>query len=572
MKEKLIKIGFKILIFIVIGIVSYFLITFFSNNKYDFSTTKNIKEYKEIYYLLNNMQRDNINKGEMLVDTSGDFSATNVQVSGIDEADIVKTDGSYIYVINYENLYILDKDLNILTTYKHNVQTDDEFSNFSEIYVYNNYLVAIKHENEYTNYYMERSLEFSSNGDTSIVIFDISDKSDIKKLSESSQSGYYLSSRMIDNNIYLVSNYYVYDFSREESSYIPLFNNELIETDDIYVMPNPETSSYIVVSSIDVTTGEYNSKKSVFGSGNNIYLSLENLYVSSYGNITNDNKVKTITNLLKFSLNENIKLIASNYVDGYILNQFSMDEYNDYFRIVTTTSEYSMTYNKDDVVSSIDVEDINSSKNNIYVLDSNLNVVSKIEDLAKEERVYSVRFDKDVAYFVTFKQVDPLFVVDLSDVNNLKILSELKIPGFSEYLHIYNSNYLFGLGKEADLEGNTIGMKISMFNITDLYNVTEEYKYVLSDFKYSEASYNHKAILVSNEKNIIGFPAESSYLVFSFDNKFNKLAEISLSDEKYYSYNLRGIYIDNTFYVLSDTSIKMFNIENFELLDQIVLN
>ena len=257
-----------------------------------------------------------------------------------------------------------------------------------------------------------------------------------------------------------------------------------------------------------------------------------------------------------------------------------MDENGDYFRIVTTINRYStVTTQRDKTEPATDIAIFpsqNETGNNLYVLDSQLKIVGKIEDMAKGERVYSVRFDGNIGYFVTFRQVDPLFAADLSNPKAPKILSELKIPGFSEYLHPYAKDRLFGLGKDADEKsGGVLGMKLSMFDVADKTKVSEKHKIVLdSRFMWSEASYNHKAILVAPEKNLIAFPAGDKYLVFSYSESegFVKKAEIGLgSSEVYYYQGLRGLYIGEYLYVYSPTSISVYSMKDFTLVSTLNL-
>ncbi len=502
-----------------------------------------------------------------------DFSDTNIQVAGVQEADIIKTDGNYIYALTFQYLYIIKAENGQLEEVaKLEIGNGATGETFFEIYLHENKLIALK--NIYASVWrddnkMEDYYQGFNNSKIGVVVFDITDKANPKKESELSQSGYYLSSRMIGSKLYLISNYHVYDDiieKEDETTFVPMVSNgeeKPIPIRDIYIMPNPISASYLTISGLDVTNSKnFVSVKSVLGSGSNIYASLENLYVATYDSQTVNKVTKSKTNIIKFSLKDGIiALTASESVDGYILNQFSMDEFDQYFRIVTTTDEYSFG-EKDDVVSSIDT---NNSKNNLYVLDSNLKVVGQIIDLAKDERVYSVRFDGNIGYFVTFRQVDPLFTVDLSNPQKPVILSELKIPGFSEYLHVYNENYLFGLGKEADDEGRILGMKISMFNISDKTNVTEQYKKrVGNEFTWSEASYNHKAILISPARDLIAFPAGNDYMVYTFnEDGFKQLAKLTFNEDEYFYQSLRGFYIDNHLYVLGYNNIASYDLETF---------
>lgn len=539
------------------------------------------KSYDDIYSVLKKNQ-DSINKGVLgafnedqsfdsskpmaPTASSKDFSKTNIQVFGVDEADIVKTDGKYIYALlnNYLNIIEVDKDtMKIISKIKASSNTVDSSSNYIEMYISDNKLIVIKsfYQNNYT-YDVIRKSNFYNNSTTTVsaVIFDITDKSKPTKINELSQSGNYISSRLIDNYLYITSNYYVYNIEKRDiKTYIPMANEKPIDINDILILPRP-TNSYVTITGIDINnSNKHISSKAVLGNSNNIYADTDNIYVvgSDY------NTRRDETNIIKFKTDKGvISLEATGKVNGTILNQFSMDEYNDYFRIVTTHYDYNR-FIIDDIVGPGEEE---TTKNNLYVLDKNLKLVSKIEGLAKGERIYSVRFDKDISYFVTFKQVDPLFVVDLSNPEKPVIKTELKIPGFSEYLHVYDDKYLFGLGKEANDKGRVTSLKISMFDISDKNNVIEKYKTVIGNNEtWSEASYNHKAILISKSKNLIAFPLSSSYIVYKFDDGkgFTKLKEIKNNDYYYYG-NSRGLYIDDYLYVVSPNQVQTVNLNTFE--------
>ncbi|CRF28942.1 Secreted protein containing C-terminal beta-propeller domain distantly related to WD-40 repeats [Mycobacterium tuberculosis] len=161
-----------------------------------------------------------------------------------------------------------------------------------------------------------------------------------------------------------------------------------------------------------------------------------------------------------------------------------------------------------------------TSKNNIYVLNEAMKVVGKIEDLAPGERIYSVRYAGSRAYMVTFKNVDPLFVIDLKNPQAPKVLGQLKIPGYSDYLQPYDENHIIGFGKDA-VEASTKkgsgfdagptayyqGMKLALFDVSDVAHPKELFKESIGDRgTHSELLNNHKALLFSKEKNLLAFP------------------------------------------------------------------
>ena len=312
--------------------------------------------------------------------------------------------------------------------------------------------------------------------------------------------------------------------------------------------------AYTVVCSFSIKDGKLLGSQSLLGGTYTLYCSTENIITAGYSS-------DDTTPIARFSLNDgNIKFEADGSIKGTLLNQFSIDEYKGNFRFVTTGTK-SVVINGE---ASTNYKIVDS--NSLYVLNGELKQIGAIEDVAPDERVYSVRFMGDTAYFVTFRQVDPLFSVDLSNPKNPKIIGALKIPGFSNYLFPYGDGKLLGLGMEADEEtGRTSGIKLSMFDISDPANVTEGSKTVLES-DYSDALYNHKAALIDAKRNLIAFATYGKngidYMVYSYkDGKIVLNAQIELGnvyDE------VRGLYINQEFYVVTEKSVSVYSLENFK--------
>jgi inhibitor of cysteine peptidase len=190
-------------------------------------------------------------------------------------------------------------------------------------------------------------------------------------------------------------------------------------------------------------------------------------------------------------------------VPGSVLNQFSMDEHEGNLRIATTIGHVSRTGDA-------------TSLNNLYVMDKDLEIIGKVEDIAPGERIYSTRFIEDRAYMVTFKKVDPLFVIDVSNPEKPEILGYLKITGYSDYLHPYDENHIIGIGKET-IEAETgdfawyQGLKISLFDVSDVGNPREVAKIEIGDRGTdSYALYDHKAFLFDKKRNLLVIPVSLS--------------------------------------------------------------
>ena len=367
-------------------------------------------------------------------------------------------------------------------------------------------------------------------GTYTAAVYDIADRSHPVLLNELGQSGTLISSRMVGDILYLVYNYYVPGEIDEAdpSTYVPaLYLGDAqtkVAASDIMLLGEPGGAQYLTVSSIDVgSPAEFLDIQSILGCGSDIYCNSETL-VAALSTMEETNGVsKDKTDLYRFSLKDGaVTMESQGSVPGYVLNQFSMDEYNGYFRIVTT--ENVTHYFNEGGIASAEQE---KTRNHLFVLDESMNIVGSIEDLARGESIYSARFMGDTGYFVTYRQVDPLFTVDLSTPSEPKILSELKVPGFSNYLHPFGDGLLLGFGQNSDEESGEIqGLKLSMFDTSDPAAVAEKHSELLGEkYMWSNAIGNHKAILVDSEKNLIGFPAENEYMLYSYspESGFQKL-------------------------------------------------
>lgn len=224
--------------------------------------------------------------------------------------------------------------------------------------------------------------------------------------------------------------------------------------------------------------------------------------------------------------------------------------------------------------------------NNLYVLNENLEEIGKIENLAEEEQIYSVRFIGKIGYIVTFKEIDPLFVIDLSDPTNPTVKGELKIPGYSSYLHPYDENHIIGIGyntKDNGYGGVTNStMKMSMFDVSNLENPQEIFAVDIgTDYATSEVTYNHKALFYKKSENLIGFPVnyreenyrnnQNGFVIFKIDlenNQFEKFGEI-LNKTDYRTNVERVIYIEDILYTLGYSNIVSYDLNTFEKLNEV---
>lgn len=479
------------------------------------------------------------------------YSETNVRQDGVDEADVVKTDGRYLYTLkdNGSAVSIVDTaNGKLKEAASVRVEEDDRIREF---YVSDGHLILISEFNQERE---DGTWTYAST-DTRVTTYDITDPEKLEKAGEVTQSGSYTSSRLTDGHLYLFTQYSVDVTSgitpKDKKDYIPYVNQQMLEADDIYLPPFSQAYMYEVVSSVDVAKpGEIQDTKAIFSDGGELYVSNDNIYW--YETQWSD-KTETVIKRISYK-DGKLKAEASGKVDGYINDSFSIDEYDGYLRVVTTDDE----------------------TNGLYILDSNMKEVGSITGLAEGEQVYSARLLGDTGYFVTYEQTDPLFSVDLSDPKNPKIIGKLKIPGFSEYLHFYGENLLLGIGMDVDEDGfTTNGVKLSMFDISDSSDVKEIQKYTLENVYSAAVMYDYKAVLIDPEKNVIGFAADGNngenYYVFSYNdtNGFECLMNETVNGNGYQS--ARGVYVDNTLYVVKGNIIEAYDMADYQKIDDLIL-
>lgn len=586
-------------------------------------------------------------------EAAADYSTTNVQVEGVDEADVVKTDGKYIYQVNNQRVVIAEA----YPAAEMKIETILEFAkNFTptELYVDKDRLVVIGNSYNDGPVYAEPvpapmkpqvqpqlktvpplrpdiypPIRIQNTVKT--IIFDTSNKQSVKKLRETELEGSYISSRKIGSAVYLVANKnidYYYILQQKSGDFTPAYRDTAGQDKFVNVpytairyFPNMVEPNYLLVAGLDLASPDKKMEVSTYlGSGQNIFASQDNLYVAVTQYETNgdfprpgvgimapsilpmpERIPKSDTVVYKFMLDQGqVKYTARGEVPGTVLNQFSMDEYKGNFRVATTKGE-------------IWRQDENTSKNNVYILDGEMKTIGKLEDIAPGEKIYSVRFMGDRGYMVTFQTVDPLFVIDLKDPKAPVILGALKIPGYSDYLHPYDENHIIGFGKDTvelsqkDWGGNEAGkmafyqgMKIALFDVSDVSNPVEMYKETIGDRGTdSELLRNHKALLFAKDKNLLAFPVTvmeiqnkeveyngiPAYGQFTFQGAYvynldlktgftlkGRITHLSQEDSLKSGHDWYGssknvnrvLYIGNTLYTLSNDKILASNLNNLK--------
>lgn len=512
-----------------------------------------------------------------------DFGTTNTQVVGVDEDDIIKNDGKYIYILSDWSVKIVEAESMKL------VSTTDVYYNSTTgaegMYLYEETLVVI-------------GADWDDEPKTRIFIYDISDRKKPVKTDEFSQDGNYFSSRLVDGRVILLSQYTVY---REE---IEIYNGyaryediaphtetngeaATLSSQMISILPQDENYSdtYVVMSTIDLESPEFEPKTSaILGNGREVYCTTKNLYIIAQRYESDEesrviNLSSTVTVIHRFLFDSGvIEANGTGEVAGRILNQFSLDERDGYIRIATTLTE----------------------SNQIAVLDKNLKQVAKIDGIAPGETIKSVRYIGNYGYVVTFLQTDPLFVIDFTDMKNPKIVGELKIPGFSSYLHPFNG-YLVGIGTDGDESGETNALKISLFDISDPTNPQEVDRFIIRN---AYAQTDHKTVMDCSHKDILGFIYTEYAPMLGYtdtklctlrikDGKIEPIGSYSNSydteqkeapqytpngDEITFYYNnesysngavKRATYIGNTLYTVSANRICAYPLEGGKIIDMV---
>lgn len=505
----------------------------------------------------------------------GSYSDTNIRQEGVEEGDIVKTDGKRLYILNGQKIEIVSiekEEMEQLSTIR---LEDDQY--ISEIYVKDDKVVVVYTRTEYVDGadgYGGNYKEF-----TVAETYDVSNPEKPESIGKVTQSGNFYTMRVSGDYVYLFSNFSAYTQAarNEIDAYIPQVQGKTLDSADILLPQYRRGSQYTVISSFSLKDPEKKAgSKAVFGSPGLVYVSNSNIYVcESYYNSDDSDVTQTCIRKVSYQ-NGELKAVGQTRIDGTLNDSFSIDEYKGNLRLVTTVSKTGngsafpiVLFGKTGLSGGSEEKDTNS----LYVLDSNLKELGKIDGLAKDERVYSARFMGDTGYFVTYKQMDPLFSVDLSDPKQPKIMGELKIPGFSDYLHPYGDGLLLGIGMDVDETGTTTeGVKLSMFDVSDPENVKEVKKYVLKDIYSTNVSYNYKAALISTDRNLIGFSAygqSQHYYLFSYDEKegFKMLFDRELSG---YTEG-RGVYSGDMLYIVSGNTVESYTMDTFQKIDDIVL-
>ena len=521
-------------------------------------------------------------------EASADYSETNVREQGVDEADIVKTDGTYAYVVSSGSNQVNIIRLADLTACGRVIAENG--GRIQEIYVENGRLTLLT-QVETTALTRRAGVAAGSAGvqdsdgsisggttgitdqdiqetpqvdviygsdyqtESRLTVYDISDPARPVKLGGISQEGSYRTSRMVDGYAYVFTDCWK-DFSEgtDPTAYIPEANGQKLASGCIYLPQTDVTGHYILISSVNMEEpSQVKEAKGVLCDGDEYYISTNNMYITQmHYSAAGDES----TEIFRFAFRDGvIRGAAVGTVPGYVKDSFCLDEYDGHLRLVTTR------WNRGSQISSL------------YVLDGDLDTVGSLEDVAPDEEIKSARFVGSQGYFVTFRQTDPLFCVDLSRPEDPRIVGEVKVSGFSSYLHLYGDGLLLGIGSEADEDtGRETGAKISMFDISEPGQMTELDRVGMKDISLWNIS-DYRSLLVEPEKNLIGFSTdrwkkgkeEAVYHLYRWeeDKGFVELLSYEIPQKNGTDISrVRGFYAGSRFYVVSEREIAAFDMED----------
>ncbi len=500
-----------------------------------------------------------------------DFSTTNVQQSGVDESDIIKTDGKYIYVVQDRCVKIVEingGEMELVNEIRPDLSAADQII---ELYIDDDKLYMIlsrtatglisNEENTYSGDSGLNSFDdyYSVSTDNYIELqtYEISDSGTERLLGSVTQDGYYYTSRKVGDYVYLFSYKNLYGYTEDTiEDVIPYVQGVQVDADCIYI-PEQAQSELIAVSVDGNAPGQVVDRIVVMNNNASVYMGTDAIYLyNTKYDYSAD--TKQITEIAKFSYKDGyMDAVAAASVVGQVTDTFAISEKDNYLRILTT----DWYWNNSDL------------SNQLYIFDEGLNLCGEITEIAVSESIYAARYLGDMAYFITYRNTDPLYVADLSDPENPVLLGNVEISGFSDYLHSYGDGMLLGIGYETDENSIQEGVKLTMFDTENREEpVVLDYT-VLSDMDYTPSDNYYKTVLADPEKNLIGFVTYDwdngsawYYMIYRWeDGKFKKVISEKLADEGMWGVSdigVRGLYVGDCFYLVTLDSIKAYRIED----------
>ncbi len=491
---------------------------------------------------------------------AGSYSATNTQVAGVDESDIIKTDGVCLYTVKDNKVYITDirgGELSPLAVL--DPTRGEQMGDVQEIYVEEDRLIVIAsvYESHLVEYDREETMalrekpmaQVVNDAATVLYTYDTSEKTAPRLLGTIRQDGEYRDSRKIGDMVYLFSwenglGARLETTKEEDLEWLPTVNGTYISADHIYL--SEKGYNALLVSSLDIKHPGRVLDEIMILCDDEIYLTAQSLYLYN-GAYMGD--AGWVTQIARFALEDGVlNAVGAAMVEGTIKDTFAINEYGESFRVLTTCQRM----------------DDGTVDNTLTLFDLELQKKGTLTGIAPGETIYSARFFENMAYFVTYRNVDPLFAVDLSEESQPKILGELELTGYSEYLHLWGEDKLLGIGFETDPQsGKRLGIKMSMFDLSDPAGLKVLDSVVLKNRYFSPALYQYKTVLASPEEGLIGFAVGDearSYLVYGWEEDgFRLLLEREWDGDSCSLDQIRGLYVGDMFYIASPNQVVSFD-------------
>ncbi len=434
---------------------------------------------------------------QSVTDVASTYSTTNIQVTGVDEPDFIKNDGKYIYLISKNSLTIVDaypaQNARIVSQIPIEGDVSDIFLNGDRLAIFTG-----KNGQGWKKPAGSVAPIPTSEYQTHALVYSIFDRTHPELLRDIIIPGKYQNARMIDSDIYML----IQETRTPGDYHMPvLFDGKKEITIRNIRAPQvpPENYVFYTLSSFNIHNDARPTAESfLLGRDSTLYVSPGNVYIAykNQGSIPGSGPIQQESIVHRFSIKDGkISYKSTGIFPGYLLNQFSLDEFEGNLRVATTIDETGVRGGR---------------SNGVYVLDPNMVVIGSLDHLASGEKIYSARFMSDLLYLVTFKTMDPLFVIDLSNPKNPGILGELKIPGYSDYLHPYDETHLIGIGKNTTQNQwgvSATGLKIALFDVSNLTNPQEVGHVIIGEKgSDSEVLHDHRAFLLDQRTNVMAIP------------------------------------------------------------------
>lgn len=511
---------------------------------------------------------------------------TNVQVVGVDEADTIENDGVHIFIASWDRVTIVKaypaSEMAIvseLLVQDLTGNSSEEYAHIIGIYLYQGHLVVLSEIFGYRS--QPNAIEVVdwypwSNYRIVATVVDVMDVTEPQVLRTMGLSGYYLSSRMIGPNLYLITDQYpwVYDDIVAPMVWVDGVA-ESLDPQDVRFDPNATyITSFTNILALNILSLEHAASSVLTSYSSVIYVSTDSMYltflhweqgfVPMEGNDSNDivvfdEEASMSTSIVRLEMN-GLQVIpaAKGMVDGFLRNQFCMDEKDGILRMATT-SDWWQGYSM------------------VFTLDEDLNVIGSLSGIAQNESITAARFIDDMLYLVTYESIDPLFVIDLSDPSAPQVLGELIMPGFSSYLHPIAPGLLLGIGI-----GENWTLKVSLYDVSDPLHPIEVQTIEADTWAYSEAQWDHKAVVWDERHDMLFIPVYSysgegdawygMQTVYAFHVTTDGLELVEKLSNGENETSAKTVVIEDTAYTISSTSVCAWNVPECTSVGKLVYN